>query len=94
MTTYELGGFFAGLGGPGVVVGIDGRTDYYGADYIRDYTDMVKARPGWQDTFDALDADIVVLERTDALVGALETEGWTQVLTEKDFVMLEKGTTA
>ena len=74
-----------------MVVGIDGRTDYYGADYIRHYIDMVKARPGWQDTFDALDADVVVLERTDALVGALETEGWTRVLSGQGLRHARKG---
>jgi hypothetical protein len=93
-TTYNLGGFFAGLGGPGVVVSIDGRTDYYGADYIRAQDALYKALPGWQATLAKIDPDIVVLQADDALREILVGDGWTEVVTDKGYVMLVPADTA
>jgi hypothetical protein len=78
-------------GGPGhVQVGIDGRTDMYGAAYIDSYLDtLVAARPGWQALFDRLDPDVALLYGNDALVSALKSErDWRQVYYDDGFVLL------
>ena len=57
-----------------------------------EHRDMINAVPGWQTRFNALDVDVAVLYGTDPLVGALKSEGWRQVMTDKGFVLLERGT--
>lgn len=90
LPTYNLGGFVAGMGGDDVRVTVDGRTDYYGPGYLHAYDDMVRAKPGWRTTFDDLAPDLVVLNRSDPLLSALEEDGWDPVLTENGYVLLDR----
>ena len=32
---------------------VDGRTDFYGEAFIRNFLDMTQARPGWREKLDA-----------------------------------------
>lgn len=78
-------------GGPShVTVGIDGRADRYGAEYIERYQlDLIAARPGWEELFAELDPDSALLHDDDPLVEALVgTKGWVVVGDEGRWVLL------
>jgi hypothetical protein len=57
----------------------DGRSDLYGADFLRQYARLVQVRPGWQAQLDAYDFTHALLPNDYSLVPALEQIGW-QVL--------------
>ena len=78
-------------GGPShVTVGIDGRADRYGAEYIERYQlDLIAARPDWEELFAELDPDSALLHDDDPLVEALVgTKGWVVVGDEGRWVLL------
>lgn len=71
-----------------VLVGIDGRADFYGAAYIDDYLAMQRGEPGWDETIARLDPNIALLPRSDAVVDLLMDRGWTEIGNEADYVLL------
>ncbi|HET7901898.1 MAG TPA: hypothetical protein VFL59_11975 [Candidatus Nanopelagicales bacterium] len=90
--TYNVSGpllWFAGPP-PHVVVGIDGRADRYGGDYVRRYQGgLLEARPGWQSLYDELRPTSALLLKDEPLAGVLVSEkGWVEVATEGDYVLL------
>lgn len=90
--TYNVSGpllFFAGPP-PHVVVGIDGRADRYGGDYLRRYQGgLLGARPGWQDLLGELAPTSALLLKDEALAGVLvDQKGWVEVAREGDYVLL------
>ncbi|MEO8775487.1 MAG: hypothetical protein ABI468_04130, partial [Candidatus Nanopelagicales bacterium] len=91
LNTYNVSGpllFFSG-GAPHVKVGIDGRTDLYGAAYINTYMNtLLAAGPGWQWQFDQLNPDAALLYSNEALVGALQNERNWRVVDVQDGVVL------
>jgi hypothetical protein len=91
LNTYNVAGpllFFSG-GPPHVKVGIDGRTDLYGAAYINTYMNtLLAAGPGWQWQFDQLNPDAALLYSNEALVGALQNERNWRVVDIQDGVVL------
>jgi len=92
LNTYNVSGpvLWFGGGPEQVTVGIDGRADRYGAEYIERYTDgLVFARPGWDELFDQLDPDVAVLRVDQPLTGVLVAQrGWTEVAREGSTVLL------
>jgi hypothetical protein len=88
---YNISGpvlWFAGPP-PGVQVGIDGRADRYGADYISRYLRMVAAAPGWSTLLDELAPTSALLGADDALTGVLVAQrGWVEVGREGGWVLL------
>jgi hypothetical protein len=74
---------------PAVRVGIDGRADRYGADYISAYLDLVAARPGWSTLLDELAPTSALLRDSDALTEVLVAQrGWVEVGRESGWVLL------
>lgn len=96
LNTYNAAGpllLFAG--GPAQVqLGIDGRTDKYGADYISRYLSMFSARPGWQSMFRSLHPDVVLAYGGEAIVPALQEQGWRIVASGGGMVLLAPADTA
>ena len=92
VTDSRFGGMALALaGGPGhVVVGLDGRAERFGPDYIREYRAMIDGKPGWERTFAAQRPTLVMLLRTDPLGGLLQRElGWRIVAGDDEAVLLE-----
>ena len=54
----------------------DGRSDFYGAGFLKDYGRIVQARPGWQRLFQSFGCTYALLPDDSSLVGALEGRGW------------------
>lgn len=92
LNTYNIAGPLLWFGGrpPHVLVGIDGRADRYGDEYIDRYVnELLDARPGWEDTFEELAPTSALLRGTEPLGGALVAQkGWVVVAKEGRWILL------
>ena len=50
---------------------VDGRTDLYNDDFLRQYLDVVLLREGWEAALERQEIDWVAIEAQSALAGAL-----------------------
>jgi hypothetical protein len=57
----------------------DGRSDLYGANFLKQCGRLMQARPGWQKIFDSYHFDDVLLPNDYPLIPALEQTGWKPV---------------
>ena len=89
---FDVSGFVRERGGDDVRVAVDGRTDRYGATALNSFDDMMSGRQGWQRTFEALDPDAVVVLQRSALRQLLVGRGWTVVLLDGQYALLEPAT--
>jgi hypothetical protein len=72
-----------------VTLGVDGRSDYYGGDYIADYQAVISAKPGTFKRFQAADPDAALLRHSSQLTQVLQDRGWVITDRERDWVLLE-----
>jgi hypothetical protein len=56
---------------PRYKVFIDGRTDMYGADRIREYLALARALPGWRETLDEYSINAILFDTDSTLAGIL-----------------------
>lgn len=92
LNDYNLAGMVLFFGGDGVRVGIDGRSDRYGADYIAAYTGMMNLEGDWEELLAELKPTSAIMMEDDALAHVLVTErGWTEVGSENGYVLLRPG---
>jgi hypothetical protein len=68
----------------------DGRSDFYGADFMSRYSRLVQARPGWAAEFGRWKFTHALLPPDYALVAALEAQGWTEIYRDRTAVLLEQ----
>ena len=66
----------------------DGRSDFYGADFLMQYGRLVQVRPGWRRYFDSFHFTHALLPVDAPLLAALEQAGWRIVYTDKTAVLL------
>jgi hypothetical protein len=66
----------------------DGRSDFYGARFLKDYARMVQVRPEWTDQFDKWNFTHALLPVDYSLVPALKARGWTEGYRDKVAVLL------
>lgn len=57
----------------------DGRSDLFGAEFLKNYGRMAQLRPGWRQTFDSFHFTEALLPNDAPLVEALKLTGWRQV---------------
>jgi hypothetical protein len=75
--TYSWGGYLIWRLYPEYLVYIDGRADVYGDEFIYDYMDIYRVRPGWETALDARQVNTVLLQRNEPLANALlQSPGW------------------
>ncbi len=67
----------------------DGRSDFYGADFLKTYSRLVQARPGWQSEFARQGFTHALLPPDYALVAALESAGWKETYRDGTAVLLK-----
>jgi hypothetical protein len=67
----------------------DGRSDFYGAAFMKQYLVLVNARPGWQEIARAYRFTHALVPSDAALKAALEQAGWTTIYKDDVAVLLE-----
>lgn len=68
----------------------DGRSDYYGAAFLKEYVDLVEVRPGWEMIFARYGFTHALLPARYSLGAALEKQGWKRVYADETSVLLER----
>jgi hypothetical protein len=66
----------------------DGRSDFYGAAFMKQYLILIQARPGWQEIVRAYGFDYALLPEDSALKAALQQEGWSTMYADKTATLL------
>jgi hypothetical protein len=66
----------------------DGRSDFYGAEFLEQYGRLVQARPGWQEYWNQFHFSQALLPPDAPLIPALEGIGWHPVYQDKTAVLL------
>ena len=66
----------------------DGRSDYYGAEFLQSYSRIVQVRPGWTELFDKWSFTHALLPVDYSLVPALKARGWTETYRDRVAVLL------
>jgi len=67
----------------------DGRSDFYGADFMKQYFVLINARAGWKDILRSFRFTHALLPSDGPLKGALEEAGWTVLYTDEVATLLE-----
>jgi hypothetical protein len=57
----------------------DGRSDFYGLEFMKEYVRLVEVRPGWQAIFDRYGFTHALLPNNYSLIPALDARGWKRV---------------
>jgi hypothetical protein len=67
----------------------DGRSDFYGLDFMKEYVRMVETRPGWPALFDRWRFSHALLAKDAPLRSALELRGWRKAVEDDAAILLE-----
>jgi hypothetical protein len=71
----------------------DGRSDLYGADFLKQYSRVMQVKPGWRAWWDQFHFTHALLPADSPLIEALERSGWHRIYTGQAAVLLaENGT--
>jgi hypothetical protein len=68
----------------------DGRSDFYGLDFMKDYLKLVEVRPGWREVEAKYGFTHALLPVRYSLIPALEQLGWKRLYSDDVAVLLEK----
>lgn len=68
----------------------DGRSDFYGTQYLLDYLTMMDALPGWDKIFQQYRFTHALIPNKRALLAALEKEGWRRLAGDDIATLLER----
>jgi hypothetical protein len=68
----------------------DGRSDFYGAEFLNQYGRIVQVRPGWRELWDPWRFTHALLPTDAPLRGALESAGWKALYADATAVLLER----
>ncbi len=88
MATDSFGGYLIYRFNGDRKVFFDGRSDFYGADFVDRYSRMLEARPGWDEEFGKWNFTHAVLPPDCALLAALEAENWRELHRDSTAVVL------
>ncbi len=70
---------------------VDGRSDYYGVNFITDYVKMIMGTPGWRPLFRQWNFTHALVPLSYPITDALEREGWRQVCKDNVAILFERG---
>ena len=66
----------------------DGRSDLYGAEFLKQYSRMVQVRPGWREYWESFHFSHALLPNDYPLIPALEQLGWKPVYHDQTVTLL------
>jgi hypothetical protein len=75
----KFGGYLIYRSGGRRKVFFDGRSDFYGAEFLKQYSRMVQVRPGWREIWEGWHFSHALLPNDYPLVPALEQIGWREI---------------
>jgi hypothetical protein len=68
----------------------DGRSDFYGLDYMKSYLRLIEVRPGWEQLLDEVKFTHALLPNRYSLIPALQHLGWKRLYSDNAATLLEK----
>jgi hypothetical protein len=71
----------------------DGRSDLYGAEFLKRYARLVQVRPGWRNYWESFHFTHALLPADAPLLPALEQIGWRPIYEDKTATLLVFGGT-
>jgi hypothetical protein len=89
----KFGGYLIYRSAGAFPVFFDGRSDLYGAAFLRDYGRMMQVRPGWQALWDRYRFTHALLPEDAPLIPALQQAGWRIIWRDRTATLLEKAGT-
>jgi hypothetical protein len=89
----KFGGYLIYRSNGALKVFFDGRSDLYGADFLRQYSRLVQVRPGWHEYWESFHFTHALLPADAPLVPALEEIGWRPLYQDKTATLLVFGGT-
>ncbi len=89
----KFGGYLIYRSNGGRKVFFDGRSDFYGADFVKRYGRLVQVRPGWREYWESFHFTHALLPNDYPLLSALELIGWRPVYRDGTATLLVKGGT-
>jgi hypothetical protein len=92
LNDYDVAGLVLFFADPEDQVGIDGRSDKYGAEYIDTYLDLTHRLPqDWPELLSELDPTAALLTSDSPIAHVLVTErGWREIGRENHWILLEE----
>lgn len=69
----------------------DGRSDYYGSDFMKDYLLIPDVKPGWEAQFQRWNFTHALVPKDSTLVEMLTLKGWRQIDKDPTAILFEKG---
>jgi hypothetical protein len=85
--SYNWGGYLM-FAVPDYPVYVDGRTDLYGDQFLREYLSVAFLQGDWQAVLEKADIGFIVIETNSALASALREESGWQVVHEDDLAVI------
>jgi hypothetical protein len=67
---------------------VDGRSDFYGREFLERYLRLMEVRPGWRNEFNRWSFTHALLPSAHPLVPALEANGWHELYRDRTAVLL------
>ena len=67
----------------------DGRSDFYGAEFMKRYIEILEVRPGWQEIFQSFHFTHALVPNRYSLKAALDQAGWTTIYKDNVCTLLE-----
>lgn len=71
----------------------DGRSDLYGAEFLKQYGRLTQVLPGWKDYWNSFGFTHALLPHDSALISALEDAGWKPIFEDGTATLLAKNGT-
>jgi hypothetical protein len=71
----------------------DGRSDFYGSEFLKRYSSLVQARPGWREYWESFHFTHALMPGDYPLLAALEQVGWQEVYRDSAATLLVRGKT-
>jgi hypothetical protein len=71
----------------------DGRSDFYGAEFLKQYGRLVQVRPGWREYWNSFGFSQALLPNDAPLLEALQAIGWRPVYRDSTVTLLDPGGT-